>query len=1044
MSHPIDCDKDRAGASGDDEPVARALEQLRQLPEALRQEWLDELEQRDASVAAEVRTLIDYLDKNDFLSHKASNFVLAHEPQPQGELAQGQRVGAYQLIRQLGEGGHGLVWSARNELGHEVAIKFLKSGLLSENARRRFVAEQRVLKDLDDPAIAQMLDAGVTEAGVPYLVLELIDGLDVVSFAKSHGLDLAARVRLIVQALHGLTAAHNRGVVHRDIKPSNLLVTGDAAGARLRLIDFGIAKFLGTHDTASQSLTVTGQTLGTTTYMSPEQIAGGAKDVGTTSDLYSLAVVLYELLTGHLPYDRQMLERAPQDAIRSSLPLSCKHWGTAVPAAIESVIARALRKEPGLRFPSAAEFAHALEACLAGHTPESTWGRRSYAIRHFARRYWLPLAVTVLLLSVMSVATIVSTRWALIAERERDAAEFGSYRTTLSGVTKAIDAGDLESARKLLAEAPASPRGLEWGWLATMAAGSQEIWSEGEAVRTLAASEDGWWLGLMSGELVRLDKSGKVLWRTIDVVSPLCTLAFGRGESRSADFIVTGHSDGTLIGRSISTPTALAWQLSLSGPVLAAAEDSLGWVATTGRTVYRIDSRGVVLHQSTLPSDVTAAFLGPDASLLFLGMADGQVRCLTWESNDWSTLWTARPAGSPVTAFELTTADASATASVWVARMSGELQQLNAADGSPIGVAVISNGKAVSLAVEPKSGALAVGMRDGNVATTPDPGVGTFDARRDHEGMTRVAFRDGVLATAGWDGRVRVRRVQPNKMAASTDPPDAIAAIASNTAGIACAAWRSSARTSSVVLRVEGGQTQTVDFNTTVLSITRGREGWLVGTRDGAVHRVADDGTVHGLLNPDDVASMAVVEDQNGDVWKTSETSECFLISQGASISIPHSIRSRFFGVAIPVGPRGGIALTGVDGVLHIVSKEGARTIADFDEQLAAVGYNNRDGWAAVPGTASMLLWMHEEDLSAKQSVTLDALATASPVWTLDGRRIVVGQSNGHVNVVDARQAENLVQIRMSDSAIRALTVDSSGRLTVLDGSGAIRSVDAR
>jgi tRNA A-37 threonylcarbamoyl transferase component Bud32 len=1044
MARPIESDQGSTGEPWDNEPVARALEQWRQLPEVDRERWLEELAQRDANVAAEVRSLVEYVTKDDFLSHKASNFVLAYEAETDGELVQGQQVGGYRLIKQLGEGGHGLVWSARDELGSEVAIKFLKSGLLSETARRRFVAEQRVLKELDDPGIARMIDAGVTEAGIPYLVLELIDGQDVVSFSKSHDLDLAARVRLVIQALHGLAAAHTRGVVHRDIKPSNLLVTGDAAMPRLRLIDFGVAKFEGTKDAASQSLTVTGQTLGTTNYMSPEQIADGAKDVGTASDLYSLAVVLYELLTGHLPYDRELLERSPHNAIQKSLPLPCQRWGTAVPAAIESVIARALRKEPHLRFSSAGDFARALEACLAGNTPESSWGRRSYAMQHFARRYWMPLAGAVLLLLVMSIATVVSTRWALIAERERDAAEFSSYRTTLSAVAKAIDGGDLESARNLLADTPTSTRGLEWGWLATMAAGSQEIWSEGEAIRTLAASEDGWWLGLMSGELVRLDKSGTVLWRATDVVSPLCVLAVGRGGSESTQFIVSGYADGTLIGRSISSPTAATWRLSLNGPVLAAAASSEGWVVATGQMVYRIDSRGVVLDQASLQGEVTAACVGPDASNLFLGMVDGRVRCLDWGSDEWSTLWSTGTAGSPVTAFEFTPAAAGSIATVWVARMNGELQQMNAVDGSSIGVPVLPNGKVVSIAVEPRSGTLAVGMRDGTVGTVVDPAVDAFDIRRDHEGMTRVAFREGALATAGWDGRVRVRRVQPANLAPAADQPGAIAAIAPSSSGAACAVWRSSSNTSDIVLRVEGGEPKTVSFSTTVLSIARGRQSWLVGNRDGAVHRVADDGSVHCLLTPDGVASMAVVEDHNGDLWKLSESGDCFLISEGKSTLIPHSKRGRFFGIAIPLDPRGGVAVTGDDGTVYAVSRKGTQRITDFKEQLAGIAFNTRDAWAAIPGGATRLLWMHDKNLSSMQSVTLDALATAGPAWTSEGHRIAVGQTSGHVSVVDAGQAASLAQIRVSDAPIRAVTIDGSGRLMVLDAQGVIRSITSK
>lgn len=934
------------------------------------------------------------------------------------------------------------MWSAADSAGRAVAIKFLKSGLLSEVARRRFVAEQQVLGALDHPAIAKMLDAGVTGAGVPYLVLELIDGCDVIAFCNKHELDLGARVRLTIQALRGLAVAHAHGVVHRDIKPSNLLVTGDAATPRLRIIDFGIAKFDGVRGTASASLTATGQAMGTTNYMSPEQIAEGAKDIDAASDLYSVAVVLYELLTGHLPYDQQLLDRSPRDAIRESLPLSCQRWGTSVPPAIESVIARGLRKEPSLRFSTAGALADALESCLAGQTPESVWGRRRYATRHFAKRYWLPLSAAALLLMGMATATAVSTRWALIAERERDAAEFSTYRTTLASVNKALEVGDFVGARTLLADAPQSQRGLEWSWFATMAAGGQELWSEGEAIRTLAAADDGWWVGLMSGELLRLDVTGRVRWRVADAASPLSALAARQADATGEGEIVSGHADGSMIARRIAVPDEQLWRLSLGSAVLGAFACPDGWIAVTNKAVVRIDDQGHVHHQQTSLEDVTAVTVGSDATTLFLGGGDGRVRRVRWQEGQWTTSWTTAATHSPVAAVAFAPGARGKGSSIWVAWMRGDLQELLVEDGSPTG-GITPRRPVVSLAVEPVTGMVAMGTRDGMIGMFADATATESSLARDHEGMARVAFRMGELATAGWDGRIRIRPVRPSTLAHAGDPPGQLSAVSWDANGRGCAAWRSSRNPVDLVIRMEDAEPITVSLISPVLSLARGRDGWLVGTRDGAVHIVEDVATVTRLHEPDGIPCMAVTQDVNHILWKTSQDGTCYRMTQGKFTLVASPKLGTFVGAAAALGRDEGIAVTGTDGIVHAVAPSGVRRLANFREQVAHITTSDHGGWAAITSDARRLSWSTELGSSIK-TVNVESPATAGPVWTRDFRRLAIGHTSGRVRVVDCRQALDVAYVPLSDVAIRALAIDDDGRLIALDDAGVIRSIRAR
>ena len=212
----------------------------------------------------------------------------------------GRRLGAYQLVRALGRGGMGAVYLAERDDGafkQQVAIKLVKRGMDTDQVLARFRAERQILASLDHPNIARLLDGGTTDDGLPYFAMEFIEGQPIDTFAETAGLDVEDRLRLFLQVCDAVAYAHAKGVIHRDIKPLNTLVT--AAGVP-KLLDFGIAKVLGDSSDGSTT-TVTGLRLLTPDYASPEQIEG--RRATAASDVYSLGVVLFELLTGRRPFD---------------------------------------------------------------------------------------------------------------------------------------------------------------------------------------------------------------------------------------------------------------------------------------------------------------------------------------------------------------------------------------------------------------------------------------------------------------------------------------------------------------------------------------------------------------------------------------------------------------------------------------------------------------------------------------------------------------------------------------------------------------------
>jgi Leucine-rich repeat (LRR) protein/tRNA A-37 threonylcarbamoyl transferase component Bud32 len=230
----------------------------------------------------------------------------------------GSMIGRYKLLQQIGEGGFGVVYMAEQEwpVKRRVAVKVIKAGMDTRAVIARFEAERQALAMMDHPNIARVLDAGATAAGRPYFVMELVKGIPVTEYCDQAGLDMRQRLELFVDVCRAVQHAHQKGVIHRDLKPSNVMITLHDAEPVVKVIDFGIAKATDQKLTEMTLFTNYGQMIGTPAYMSPEQAVMSGLDVDTRSDIYSLGVLLYELLTGAPPFDAQALRRAGFDEMR--------------------------------------------------------------------------------------------------------------------------------------------------------------------------------------------------------------------------------------------------------------------------------------------------------------------------------------------------------------------------------------------------------------------------------------------------------------------------------------------------------------------------------------------------------------------------------------------------------------------------------------------------------------------------------------------------------------------------------------------------------
>jgi len=451
---------------------------------------LERLADGDESVVQRVQELLD--------AHSRAESALGSFDVPTGAeidpYVAGTQLGPFELQRELGAGGFGRVWLAkqREPVQRLVALKLLKAGMDTREVVARFQAERQALARMEHPGIAKVYDAGATEQGRPWIAMEYVDGLPITDYADARRLDLQSRLELFAATCRAVQHAHTKGVVHRDLKPNNVLVTEVDGRPQPKVIDFGIAKAVEEPLVADSPRTMGGQWMGTPAFMSPEQLSAAA-DVDTRADVYSLGALLYVLLVGEPPiagdprsdsdWLRRMREERPP-RISSRVLESARRERPGVTRAslrreLDWVVGRCLEKEPARRYDSAAVLANEIERVLTGEPVLAGPPGAGYRMSSFARRNRVSIVVTGTVFALLLFGLL----FALDRERlARDAETDARQSATEARLAQADALEELQRARAvavltehmLLSVKPSVARGADTQLMVAMLERAEE------------------------------------------------------------------------------------------------------------------------------------------------------------------------------------------------------------------------------------------------------------------------------------------------------------------------------------------------------------------------------------------------------------------------------------------------------------------------------------------------------------------------------------------------------------------------------------------
>ena len=600
-------------------------EALRRGSTAEESDYLDQACAGDPRLRRDVQKLLD--------AHRRVGGILELEPvqaagggdeSPAAE-AVGAMLGPYKLLERIGGGGMGVVYMAEQfrPVRRKVALKIVKPGMDSGQVIARFEAERQALTLMDHPNIAKVLDAGTTDTGRPYFVMELVKGIPITDYCDQARLTTRQRLELFVKVCNAVQHAHQKGVIHRDLKPTNVLVTLHDDKPVPKVIDFGIAKAAGQQLTERTLFTNYAQMLGTPLYMSPEQAQLSGLDVDTRSDVYSLGVLLYELLTGTTPFNKRRLREAAYDEMRriireeepakpstrldtmgarlttisANRQTDPRKLDQLVRGELDWIVMKALEKDRTRRYETANDLGRDVERHLCDEAVEACPQSATYRCWKFGRRNKVALVTaTVMALGVLTAVAGLAMSTVLISREQqlttaalsRETLAKGdlqrtanSHRITLA--YRELSADNLGRTQQLLDDCPKDLRDWEWHYLNRLCRVEPVVLHDACEVHCTAFSPDGVWVAAGCG-----DHTIKI-W---DIVNNKVLLTL-RGHQAYV-FSVAFSPDGRHVASAGADRTVRLWDLSTEREVFCVAGHVGDYAGTAYSVAFSPDGRRLV------------------------------------------------------------------------------------------------------------------------------------------------------------------------------------------------------------------------------------------------------------------------------------------------------------------------------------------------------------------------------------------------------------------------------------------------------------------